>query len=209
MADEPDEPERQGNDGGHFDDAELEAMLENFEEEFHEGEGGSGASDPSDAEGDRPSFEDELEGLLGDKAKAAFICTRLNSAELLAAFCQISDISAECIGSEQGAVAVLHNLDGDGPEAAVKDLTKVVVNRADKVEATVYYNGQAGEQLPPPFVFPSLAPFVEDVMLGISTVQDVLAQSDDVVSSDAMGQTRAYGIIAKHTHMGNGQSSIE
>lgn len=112
---------------------------------------------------------------------------------------------------------MVHNLDGDGPEAAVKDLTKVVgglsgllvVNRADKVEATVYYNGQAGEQLPPPFVFPSLAPFVEDVMLGISTVQDVLAQSDDVVSSDAMGQTRAYGIIAKHTHMGGGQSSIE
>ena len=93
----------------------------------------------------------------------------------------------------------------------MKDLTKVVgglsgllvVNRADKVEATVYYDGQAGEQLPPPFVFPSLAPFVEDAMLGISTVQDVL------VSSDAMGQTRAYGIIAKHTHMGGGQSSIE
>lgn len=215
MADEPDEPERPDDDGEHFDDAELEAMLENFEEEFREGEGGAGES--ADPTGDEPSFEDELEGLLGDKAKAAFICTRLNSAELLAAFCQISDISAECIGSEQGAVAVVHNLDGDGPEAAVKDLTKVVgglsgllvVNRADKVEATVYYDGQAGEQLPPPFVFPSLAPFVEDVMLGISTVQDVLAQSDDVVSSDAMGQTRAYGIIAKHTHMGGGQSSIE
>lgn len=163
MADEPDEPERSGDAGGHFDDAELEAMLENFEEEFHEDEGGAG--EPADPTGDEPSFEDELEGLLGDKAKAAFICTRLNSAELLAAFCQISDISAECIGSEQGAVAVVHNLDGDGPEAAVKDLTKVVgglsgllvVNRADKVEATVYYDGQAGEQLPPPFVFPSLA----------------------------------------------------
>ena len=100
MADEPDEPERPDDDGEHFDDAELEAMLENFEEEFHEGEGGAG--EPADPTGDEPSFEDELEGLLGDKAKAAFICTRLNSAELLAAFCQISDISAECIGSEQG-----------------------------------------------------------------------------------------------------------
>lgn len=90
MADEPDEPERP-DAGGHFDDAELEAMLENFEEEFHEGEGGAGES--ADPTGDEPSFEDELEGLLGDKAKAAFICTRLNSAELLAAFCQISDIS--------------------------------------------------------------------------------------------------------------------
>ena len=46
-------------------------------------------------------------------------------AELLAAFCQLSDISAACIGANQGAVAVLKNLDGDGPEAAAKDLTTV------------------------------------------------------------------------------------
>ena len=68
MADEPDEPERPDDAGGHFDDAELEAMLENFEEKFHEGEGGAGES--ADPTGDEPSFEDELEGLLGDKAKA-------------------------------------------------------------------------------------------------------------------------------------------
>ncbi len=36
MADEPDEPERSGDAGGHFDDAELEAMSRISEEEFHE-----------------------------------------------------------------------------------------------------------------------------------------------------------------------------
>ena len=84
-------------------------------------------------------FDNELAGLLGNKAKVALIVTRLASAELLAAFCQLSDISAACIGANQGAVAVLKNLNGDGPEAAAKDLTTVVsgmavilaVNRAD------------------------------------------------------------------------------
>ena len=58
-------------------------------------------------------FDNELAGLLGNKAKVALIVTRLASAELLAAFCQLSDISAACIGANQGAVAVLKNLDGE------------------------------------------------------------------------------------------------
>ncbi len=91
------------------------------------------------------SFDDELQGLLGNRAKVAVIITRLASARLFAAFCQLSDISAQCLASPQGAVAVLRNLDGDGPEAAIKDLTTVVsgmpavlaINRADKLEATI------------------------------------------------------------------------
>ena len=47
-------------------------------------------------------FDNELAGLLGNKAKVALIVTRLASAELLAAFCQLSDISAACIGANQG-----------------------------------------------------------------------------------------------------------
>ena len=59
------------------------------------------------------SFDDELQGLLGNRAKVAVIITRLASARLFAAFCQLSDISAQCLASPQGAVAVLRNLDGD------------------------------------------------------------------------------------------------
>lgn len=102
----------------------------------------------------RLGFDNELAGLLGNKAKVALIVTRLASAELLAAFCQLSDISAACIGANQGAVAVLKNLDGDGPEAAAKDLTTVVsgmavilaVNRADKLEVAMYVQGEAGQE---------------------------------------------------------------
>ena len=104
------------------------------------------------------SFDDELQGLLGNRAKVAVIITRLASARLFAAFCQLSDISAQCLASPQGAVAVLRNLDGDGPEAAIKDLTTVVsgmpavlaINRADKLEATMYLQGKVGQTFAPP-----------------------------------------------------------
>ena len=164
-------------DGMHFSEEELEAAMAGFEQEFKDAEASkheradnppSEAFDSSEASGNAESsessevddmlnaaedslkFEDELQGLLGNRAKVAVIITRLTSPRLLAAFCELSDISAQCIGSAQGAVAVLRNLDGDGPEAAVKDMTIVVagmpailaVNRADKLEATMYVEGR-------------------------------------------------------------------
>ena len=138
-------------------------------------------------------FEDELQGLLGNRAKVAVIITRLTSPRLLSAFCELSDISAQCIGSAQGAVAVLRNLDGDGPEAAVKDMTIVVagmpailaVNRADKLEATMYVEGRAGKTFAPPVLF-------------TSTIFD---------SAD-LDRDAAMSIIAEHTRFGRGTSSI-
>ena len=153
--------------------------------------------------------------MLGNKAKAAAIITRLTSAELLAAFCQLSDISAVCIDDPQGAVAVLHNLDGDSPEAAAKDLTTVVsgmpailtVNRADKLEATLFLQGQAGEQFAPPILFASAAPFVEDLMLGITPLEDILSDRKSFDSAD-LDHDGALAVLAKHTRFGRGNSSI-
>ena len=158
--------DRHGGDDGfdddiHFSDEELEAALDGFEKEFRDSNAAAGepandaaADSPADDAGAADSgqaqeadtaaaFDDELQGLLGNKAKAAVLITRVASARLLAAFCQLSDVSADCIGSEEGAVAILRNLDGDGPEVAARDLTIVVsgmslvlaVNRADKLEA--------------------------------------------------------------------------
>lgn len=167
--------DRHGGDDGfdddiHFSDEELEAALDGFEKEFRDSNAAAGepandaaADSPADDAGAADSgqaqeadtaaaFDDELQGLLGNKAKAAVLITRVASARLLAAFCQLSDVSADCIGSEEGAVAILRNLDGDGPEVAARDLTIVVsgmslvlaVNRADKLEATVYLQGKPG-----------------------------------------------------------------
>lgn len=206
-------------DGMHFSEEELEAAMAGFEQEFKDAEASknertdnppSKALDSSEASDDAESsessgiddmlnaaedslkFEDELQGLLGNRAKVAVIITRLTSPRLLAAFCELSDISAQCIGSAQGAVAVLRNLDGDGPEAAVKDMTIVVagmpailaVNRADKLEATMYVEGKAGKTFAPPVLFTSTAPFVEDLMLGI-TDMNALEQADMTIFDSA------------------------
>ena len=230
--------------GMHFSEEELEAAMAGFEQEFKDAEASkneradnppSEAFDSSEASGNAESsessgiddmlnaaedslkFEDELQGLLGNRAKVAVIITRLTSPRLLAAFCELSDISAQCIGSAQGAVAVLRNLDGDGPEAAVKDMTIVVagmpailaVNRADKLEATMYLQGKVGQTFAPPVLFTSTAPFVEDLLLGITDVQGVRDSGVETVDSASLTRDDAMKILAEHTRFGRGSSSIE
>ena len=229
-------------DGMHFSEEELEAAMAGFEQEFKDAEAtkneredtsseafdsseASDSAESSESSGiddmlneaeDSLKFEDELHGLLGNLAKVAVMIHRLTSPRLLSAFCELSDISAQCIGSAQGAVAVLRNLDGDGPEAAVKDMTIVVagmpailaVNRADKLEATMYVEGKAGKTFAPPVLFTSTAPFVEDLMLGI-TDMNALEQADMTIFDSAdLARDAAMSIIAEHTRFGRGTSSI-
>lgn len=157
-------------------------------------------------------FDNELAGLLGDKAKMALLVTRVASADLLAAFCQLSDISAACIGANQGAVAVLKNLDGDAPEAAAKDLTTVVsgmvvilaVNRADKLEVSMVMQGQVEQTFAPPVLFSSTPRFVEDLMLGIVNMSQLKTQGFEVVDSADLDHERAMQILADHTKHGRG-----
>jgi hypothetical protein len=218
-----------------FSDEELDAAMAGFEKEFDEseaggaespgveqtrGKDGSGAADSGglrSPEPERPSFDDELQGLLGNKAKVAIVITRLASARLLAAFCQLSDISADCFAADQGAAAVLRNLDGDAPEAAARDLTTVVsgmsvvlaVNRADKLQATVYVQGNAGQEIAPPILFTSTPSFVEDMLLGISTTEMLHRQGLTSIDSADLDQGQAMSIIAEHTRFGRGDSHIE
>lgn len=229
----------------HFSDEELEAALAGFEKEFQEDSQHDSPSDnaslaethdadtsvpeadaqaasdassdaaASDAADPSTTFDDELQGLLGNKAKAAMLITRLTSPKLLAAFCQLSDISADCIGSKEGAVAILRNLDGDGPESAAHDLTIVVsgmavvltVNRADKLEATMYLQGKPDQTFVPPVLFSATAPFVEDLMLGISDEAALQAEGFDIIRSADLDHDQAMAIIAEFTRFGRGGAS--
>lgn len=235
MTDHHDQNNADNFDDMHFDDAELEAALEGFEQEFrdHESHTDDATDTPTahstdnehpadgtdtsheesvtEAAEDALQFEEDLEGLLGNHAKIAMIITRITSGELLSAFCELSDISATCFDSRLGAVAVLHNLDGDGPEAAAADLTRVVsglgvvlaVNRADKLEATLYLGGNAGQTFAPPILFSSTEEFVEDLMLGISTVDEVIAAGLTPYESGKLDTDAAYNILAKYLNNGN------
>jgi hypothetical protein len=111
----------------------------------------------------------------------------------------------------------LRNLDGDAPEAAVKDLTTVVsgmpailaVNRADRLESTLYLQGEAGQSFAPPILFASTPEFVEDLMLGIDAVRDLKAQGFHVVDSSSLSHEDAMKVIAEHTKFGRGSSRIQ
>ena len=224
MSDEPEDKDKDF-DGQHFSDEELEAAVAGFEKEFA-GETSGNAPDvpdmqnveiPNDASEIDPSvgFDEALAGLLGDKAKMAALVTRVASAELLAAFCQLADISADCVGSNQGAIAVLRNLDGDSPEAAAKDITTVVsgmsvilgVNRADKLQIMLYAGGKAGSELAPPILFNSTPRFVEDLMLGITTVAQLKTRGFEVIDSGRYDRASAMRVISKHTRFGKGGST--
>ncbi|MFT8356136.1 MAG: hypothetical protein ABF780_04660 [Bifidobacterium aquikefiri] len=160
-------------------------------------------------------FQSELEGLIGDKVKVAVIITRIASAELLAAFCCISDISARCIDSSEGAVAVLNTHEADGPENAAQDLTDVVsglsvvlaVNRANKLEAKLWMRGKSGEEFAPPILFASSASFVEDIMVGTVSVDSLKHNGITVVNTDDLDHDQAMGIIARHMRLGPDSSA--
>jgi hypothetical protein len=220
-------------DDAHFSDEELESALTQFEQEFanNEDSGGkarrSGADSSSDlstgggsvTEGAERAlnFDDELEGLLGNRAKAAVLSTGLAAADLLAAFCQMADIAADCLADEHGAVAILHNLDGDAPERAAHDITRMItgmpvvlcVNRADKLTATLYVAGDPGRHFAPPFVLSSTPPAIEDLMLGVSTIDDLKQQGEHLVDTADFDRAKAMRVISEHTKFGRGGSSIE
>ncbi|WEV66932.1 hypothetical protein OZX72_06675 [Bifidobacterium sp. ESL0769] len=237
-----------GNENdGLFSDEELEAALAGFEKEFEDDPEGkksgnmengdaSPRSNPADSgmpdvsqdskqsdrkitdELDQMDFDEELEGLIGNRAKVAILITRLISSELLAAFCQIADISADCMADENGAVAILHNLDGDAPENAARDLTQVVngmpavlsVNRADKLVSTLYMSGEPGQQFAPPVLFTTTPRCVEDLMLGITTVAELKEQGEHIVATADFDRKKALGVIADHTRShGRGKPSIQ
>lgn len=226
---------RSGDDG--LSDDQVDAAFADFEAEFkdmgadlpdlpdlpdqpdapeasdapHDGD----QTGPADGSADdvAASFEDELAGLVGDKAKAALVITTLRSAELLAAFCALADVSALCVDGPTGACAVLRNLDGEAPESAARDLTIVVsglslvlaVNRASKLEAHIWLQGKSSEEsFPPPVLFMSTPGWAEDYLIGSIDEDTVRAQNDGTVDSGDIDRQRALDIIARHTRRGRG-----
>lgn len=152
------------------------------------------------------SFEDTLEGLTGQKARSAVISTYVNKADLLAAFCKISKISAICVTSETGSIAILRNLNNDEPECAVVRLSELLgpvamillVNRANKLDVSVYEAGKTKEMfLPAPLALTILPDEVADVVLGVSAMKD-FQLTDEIFDSEKLTFNNAMSICNKY-----------
>ncbi len=204
---------------GELSDEEIDKALSDFESEFasfsaHDGSSGQDLGDDwgqdlgdgLDQDLDQlEDFDEQLQGILGNKAKVALLITQLRSARFLAALCKLSQISALCLDSPQGACAILTDLDGDRPEQAAKQLTSMVngfglvlaVNRADKVDMHLWTGGQEGDSFAPPLVLSSTALFVEDLLTGSLSLKDLQEQGADLIDSGKMSQVEAYEVIGE------------
>jgi hypothetical protein len=174
MSEANSEEPRKHNDGDHLSDEEVNRALKGYEHEFDE----------------MDAFDEQLEGILGERAKSAVILTPLRSQRLLAAFCALCGIHADCVGGQDGAVALLTQLDGQAPEHAAASLSHLIsgfsviliVNRADKLVAKPWIDGKSGQKVPPPVVLAQEPPFVEDYLIGVEGRKSIHLQQNGILS---------------------------
>lgn len=153
---------------------------------------------------DVEDLESSLMQMLGEKASSALLITRLRDPDVLAALSVLADVDDYCIGDRFGAVAILKDLDGSHPEDAAARLTKLViglsailvVNRAGRIEAHQWVNGQQGESFPPPIVFANAPAWVEDLLVGQVSLDELL-NDPSIVPLDSQDYTKAasFGVL--------------
>ena len=207
-----------------FTDAELDNALAGFEKEFQESENQSNSnnedllddSNSSDQENnsieeamrgiEEANFEEDLQGLLGNKAKVAMMVTYVEPAKLLAAFCKMADVSATCFAEDKGSIAILKNLDGNGPEENVQEFVDffrgmdvmLITNRADKLSANVYQYNEKPQEIVAPLALSLWSRTVEDLAICIESVDSVKKQGLEMFDSDDLSNTQAMKIFNKY-----------
>lgn len=170
--------------------------------------GGSSVADG--IESDMADFESSISELLGESARSAVLITSVRKASVLAVFCTLAHVDAWCVDAPRtGAVAILKDLSGDAPERAAHDLTDplafpviLVVNRAGKIDAHQWERGERLDVLlPPPFVLMNEPDFVEDLLIGQTTAEQIAASPDltvvDTATVTPSDQMRILGVGEK------------
>ena len=207
-----------------FTDAELDNALAGFEKEFQESENQSNSnnedllddSNSSDQENnsieeamrgiEEANFEEDLQGLLGNKAKVAMMITYVEPAKLLAAFCKMADVSARCFSEEQGSVAVLKDLEGNGPEDDVKKFVEfflgievmLITNRADKITAKIYRAIKEPQEIVAPMALAVWSRDVEDLAICVENADSLEKRGLEMFNSDDLSDSEAYKIFQKY-----------
>lgn len=207
-----------------FTDAELDNALSGFEKEFQEKENLSNSNNEDLLEDsnsnnqennsieeamrgiEEANFEEDLQGLLGNKAKVAMIIAYVEPAKLLAAFCKMANVSARCFSEEQGSVAVLKNLEGNGPEEDVKKFVEfffgmdvmLITNRADKITAKIYQAVKEPQEIVAPMALAVWSRDVEDLAICMENADSLEKRGLEMFNSDDLSDLEAYKIFQKY-----------
>lgn len=158
-------------------DAQVNATFADIEKQFSDDFGAQLDDNLID-----PHFNDELEGILGNKAKVALLLTNVAKAGILAAFCKGCGIDAHCVEYNQGSFAILRDLEDDGPEQTASIISRAMegvgailcVNRADRLKITIWFAGECHpeEQIAPLFL-EAFDPTIEDLLIGVQKIEDL------------------------------------
>lgn len=207
-----------------FTDTELNDALAGFEREFKEDAANTtdntksknsqnnsenhedAALDEAMRNIEEATFEEDLQGLLGNKAKVAMIVTYVTPAQLLAAFCKMVSVSAQCFDEEQGAVAVLKHLNNNEPEEAVQKFVDffrgmdvmLITNRADKLTAKVYEYSVEPQDIVAPMALAVWSRTVEDLAICMEDVNSIVKQGVKIFDSDDFSDGDAIRIFQKY-----------
>lgn len=188
----------QADYGDGLSEEDVEKALRGYEHEFEQ----------------MDTFDSQLEGLLGEKAKKALLLTPLKSARLLSGFCALAQVQAMCVQTQSGAIALLSRLDGQEPEQAAKSLSQLVsglsvvlaVNRADQLEMRTWISGQQGEKIPPPLILSAADACIEDYLIGM-LAQGVLCADHAHFTSEGLSRDEALRIIREETRKATGKQA--
>ncbi len=125
-------------------------------------------------------FDEELEGITGERAECALILTVFDSMKFTAALCKVVDVPSVCIESESGVLVALRLLKGNQPEEAAEIISQTAVSipfilavvRGKKIRMTLWADGKEENSFSPPLILPNVDPLVEDVLVGVEKVFD-------------------------------------
>ena len=142
--------------------------------------------------------EEETPGYLARDTVA--LLTPIANGKVLAAMCALNGAKCDVIEVPQGTFAVmLDDSEGSADRAALaataihRDIVLLAMERrAGQVTITRWAHGARGEDIPPGLALDQAPAGVQGLMLGATTIEELLAQDPSKVHSGRVGRLRAF-----------------
>lgn len=129
----------------------------------------------------------------------AVLITQIAGAEPLAAAASLAGLDLDAVPTEVGALAVLRDPSGSGPDDAASALSRVVrgvplvqvTRKGEQLTCVRWSDGERGDEIPPALLLGGAPQTVEDILTGYAKPADL----DGVVTSGSIGRMKAMRML--------------
>lgn len=143
----------------------------------------------------------ELAEMTGEHCELALLLTPVADARALVAACVLVGVPVTVVPSPSGAVAVLVNKDGDGPERAAAALAAIlpafpvllITKASGQLKGRRYLGSQPPQEVPAGLLVAGASGVVEDLIIGQRTPVDI----PGTVSSSGVTEAKAMLWLSK------------